>query len=211
MAALLTGGAIAAVAATGQGHGHHHAHAHRVALAQGHSAGPLIAAAAAYLGISPEQLGQQLRGGRTLAQIAAATPGKSEAGLLAAVEAAGRARLQKDSAQLPQRAANLVKRPILGVRHHRGARAVILSYLGISASTLSADLHSGKSLAQVADATSGKSAQGLIAALVAARQTHLDAAVKAGRMAPAQEAKRLAGLTKRVTAVVEHTHTGRSH
>src|ERR1700722_5112471 len=50
------------------------------------------------------------------------------------------------------------------------------SYLGLTVAQLQRDLGSGKSLAQVADATSGKSAAGLIAALVAERKQKLNAA-----------------------------------
>ncbi|HEY3961220.1 MAG TPA: hypothetical protein VGL84_01720 [Gaiellaceae bacterium] len=52
-------------------------------------------------------------------------------------------------------------------------------YLGISQDTLRSDLQSGKTLAQVAKATSGKSVAGLIAALVAKEKTDSAAAVTA--------------------------------
>ena len=47
-----------------------------------------LAAAAAYLGISQAGLQTKLRAGSTLAQVAAATAGKSKAGLVAALVAA---------------------------------------------------------------------------------------------------------------------------
>jgi hypothetical protein len=53
----------------------------------------------------------------------------------------------------------------------RGDLSVAATYLGIDTSTLFQDLRNGKTLAQVADATSGKSAAGLIDALVAAAQS----------------------------------------
>src|SRR5204863_219937 len=50
------------------------------------------------------------------------------------------------------------------------------SYLGLTPAQLLTQLQSGKTLAQVANATSGKSAEGLVAALVAhAKQTLADA------------------------------------
>jgi hypothetical protein len=50
------------------------------------------------------------------------------------------------------------------------------SYLGVSESSLQSQLESGKTLGQIADATSGKSAAGLIDALVAAEEKeHPDA------------------------------------
>ena len=66
-----------------------------------------------------------------------------------------------------------------GFRHDDLADAA--SYLGITQTALETALQSGKTLAQVADATSGKSAAGLIDALVAAEKAELAAAVKAVR------------------------------
>ena len=56
----------------------------------------------------------------------------------------------------------------------------------ISQADLLTPLQSGKTLAQVAGATSGKSVAGLIDALVAAEKTELAAAVTAGRLTQAQ-------------------------
>jgi hypothetical protein len=53
----------------------------------------LGAAAAGYLGSTPTQLRTQLRAGESLAQIARATPGKSKAGLVAALVAAKQKRI----------------------------------------------------------------------------------------------------------------------
>ena len=57
--------------------------------------------------------------------------------------------------------------------------AAAATYLGISQSTLQSDLQSGKTLAQIADATSGKSASGLIAALVTQEESELQSRVTA--------------------------------
>ena len=69
--------------------------------------------------------------------------------------------------------------------------AAAASYLGTSGTQLQSDLASSKTLAEVADATSGKSAAGLIAALVATKKQKLDLAA--------------ASLTKRVTAAVNRS------
>jgi hypothetical protein len=61
-------------------HGVHHRHGH-----------PLRVAAAGYLGVTPTAISAQLRAGRTLAQIAATTPGHSRAGLIDALVAARQA------------------------------------------------------------------------------------------------------------------------
>jgi hypothetical protein len=80
------------------------------------------------------------------------------------------------------------------------------SYLGISEDQLRSDLESGKTLAQIANATPGKSASGLIGALVAAAKQKLDAAVKAGALTQAQETTILSGLQQMVSDLVNGTH-----
>ena len=79
------------------------------------------------------------------------------------------------------------------------------TYLGIGTDALKTDLQSGKTLAQVADATSGKSAAGLIQALVAHEQGELDAAVSAGKLTAAQEQTLVASLQQRFTDLVNGT------
>lgn len=97
----------------------------------------------------------------------------------------------------------------MGFGHHRGGPSDELSaaatYLGITADALKTDLQSGKTLAQVADATSGKSAAGLVQALVAAEKSELDAAVTAGKLTAAQEQTLLANVQQRVTDLVNGT------
>jgi hypothetical protein len=80
--------------------------------------------------------------------------------------------------------------------------AAAAAYLGLSQSDLQTALQSGKTLAQVADATSGKSAAGLVDALVAAEQKELAAAVTAGRLTQAQADQITASLKDRVTNMV---------
>ena len=75
------------------------------------------------------------------------------------------------------------------------------SYLGLSVSALGAQLESGKSLAQVA-ASQGKSADGLVSALLADARHHLDAAVSAGKLTKTQENEMLAGLKTRISSFV---------
>jgi hypothetical protein len=85
--------------------------------------------------------------------------------------------------------------------HHQGSIAA--SYLGAAPAQLQAELESGKTLAQVAEATAGRSKAGLIAALVAARTQELAGSVTAGRLTQAKEARRQANLSKRVTTLVD--------
>ena len=77
------------------------------------------------------------------------------------------------------------------------------SYLGISASDLAADLKSGKTLAQEATAK-GKTASGLIDAIVAAEKKVLDAQVSAGWLTDTQETNVLAAIKNAVTDLVNN-------
>ena len=66
------------------------------------------------------------------------------------------------------------------------------AYLGVTAAQLQSELQSGKTLAQVAKETSGKSEAGLIEALVAARKERLAAACH-GRLAQPVASERARG------------------
>ena len=66
-----------------------------------HRRGGTLATAAGYLGLSPAQLRSELRSGKSLAEIANATRGKSKAGLIGALEAAPKERLAAAAANLP--------------------------------------------------------------------------------------------------------------
>jgi hypothetical protein len=231
VAALLAGGSIAAVSATGQSSARKSAAAQRGAH-RGRARD--LATAAAYLGISPTQLSRELSPARTLAQVADASPGKSAAGLTQALVAARRARLTSAavklasvSAKLPQRVAAEVNRAggpggARGARHPatpaarlnrlfaapRASGAVAAAYLGVAPARLQAQLRAGQTLAQVADATAGKSQAGLVEALVAPRRARLADATAAGRVSEARQAKRLAGLRKRMSALVQRQFAG---
>jgi len=89
-----------------------------------------------------------------------------------------------------------------GVRLSSGRSAA--AYLGVSAAQLRAKLRSGKSLAQIADATSGKSATALIDALVAAKEAEVKAARASGALGASAADKYLSKLRRHVTRQVEH-------
>jgi hypothetical protein len=90
-----------------------------------------------------------------------------------------------------------------------GDLAAAATYLGVSQSDLFTSLRSGKTLAQIAGATSGKSVAGLIDTLVAAQKAQLAAAVSAGQFTQAQADQIASGLTARVTAEVNGTRSAR--
>ena len=93
---------------------------------------------------------------------------------------------------------------------HRGFRLfgvgpdAAASYLGISTDELRTELRSGKTLAQIATAR-GKTADGLVDALVASAKQKLDQAVKDGRLSSDQEQTVLGRLRTAIQAMVNGT------
>jgi hypothetical protein len=177
--AALAGGGTAIAA---KGHTHAVSHPLTVAFSPGP---PGLDAAATYLGTTADALHTQLESGKTLAQIAAATSGKSAAGLIVALVADAKATLGANApSDLTERITALVngQHGMHGPPgdHLRGLDAAA-TYLGTTADALRTQLQSGKTLAQIANATSGKSAAGLIDALVADARTHITAEVNGTR------------------------------
>jgi hypothetical protein len=187
-----------------------------------------LAAAATYLGSSQADLLTSLQSGKTLAQVASATSGKTVAGLIDALVAAEKTELaaavtagEITQAQADQMATTLtahVTAEVNGTRPAHGPGGpgfghgpggdeltAAASYLGVTETALTTQLQAGKTLAQVADATSGKSSAGLIDALVAAEKTELAAAVTAGRITQAQSDQVATTLKARFTALVNGT------
>jgi hypothetical protein len=74
-------------------------------------------------------------------------------------------------------------------------------YLGLTQAELRERLRAGSTLAEVARAT-GKTADGLVAALVADARERLEAAVADGRLTAAQRDRRLERVQERVRALV---------
>lgn len=79
----------------------------------------------------------------------------------------------------------------------------VTSYLGISRADLAARVAAGETLAQIADATPGKSADGLVAAIVKSARTRLDALVARGALSASVEQRLLARLSEAVRRLVE--------
>jgi len=214
VAVLLGGAAFAAVSATGEGNTNRHVLT-RHALHRLHRQDLLVAAS--YLGISSVQLERELGSSRSLAQVAAMHPGKSAQGLIDAIVAARRARLAEVAARLPNRVGAEVNRPTRppGAGAARGARglgpfrpagrlaAAAAGYLGITAAQLRGDLRSGKTLAQIADATPGKSSAGLVDALVVARKQRLARGLTAGNVTHARAAHGKSRLDRRMNVLVQ--------
>jgi hypothetical protein len=206
VAVVGAGVAFAAVSATGQSAAPRHIHArHGARLLHRRD----LTAAAGFLGVSTGQLERELSSA-TLAQVAQAH-GKSTQGLIDAIVAARRAGLAKVAARLPSRVgAEVNSRARLaraagklgaGARGKLGHAAS--AYLGLAPSRLREELRSGKTLAQIADATPGKSSAGLHATLVAARKAALTQRVAAGKLTQARAALAEQRLDERMSALLQ--------
>ncbi len=164
-----------------------------------------LSVAATYIGISEADLRTQLQSGKTLADVAVAN-GKTRDGLIAALTQAATTQIT-----------TLVdtKNPFpkggpggFGRGDHFGIgmdETAVTTYLGIGEADLSTQLQSGKTLGQIADATAGKSRDGLIQAIVAAETAKIDAAQTAGRITADQATTLKTNLTQRVTTFVDAT------
>ena len=184
-------------------------------------------AAVAYLGLTAAQVQTDLAAGKTLAQIAAATNGKSTDGLIAALVThekteiaatvtAGKLTQAQADAVIPTLTARFTalvngtggfgpggKGP--GDGGHSDEFDAAVAYLGGTAADLLAKVQAGQTLAQIAGATPNKTVAGLVAALVTAEKTELDAKVTAGKLTQAQEDAILPTLTATFTAFVNGT------
>ena len=171
-----------------------------------------------YIGITPEAVEQGLRSGKSLGQLATEA-GKTEAGLVQALTSAANAGLE-------ERIALAVKQPGGGLRglqrHGHRLRIAAAGYLGLTPAALAAQLHSGRTLAQIADTTPGHSRAALIDVLVAVRLAEAPAAhlMKPAAKGSAKRAKRsktnrrspagrTARIRRRVSALVDHGHVSK--
>ena len=102
--------------------------------------------------------------------------------------------------------------PLIGGLHRGGGHHfgffggldAAAEYIGVTETELRTQLENGQSLAQVAK-DHGKTADGLVAALVADAKQKLDTAVSAKRLTQAQANEMLSGLNERITNLVNST------
>jgi hypothetical protein len=92
--------------------------------------------------------------------------------------------------------------------HRSGNLAVAADYLGVTRTQLRHELQVHHTLGQVAEATNGRSATALVAALVSAKTKKLQAAVASGKLTPIQEQASAARLHARAATVVARAHAG---
>ena len=167
--------------------------------------GDLFSAAATYIGISVDQLRTELGTDKSLADVAVAH-GKTRDGLIQALMAAEQTKISA-----------LVDKKGIGAQHGPGGpggfdRGVLVdelsvaaNYLGTTVDDLRAKMQAGQTLAQIADATSGKSRDGLVAALTTDAKAKIAAAQSAGKITAEQATRLSDGLADRIAHFVDHT------
>jgi hypothetical protein len=188
--------------------------------------GNLFDQSATYLGLKPSELKTKLPG-TSLAAIANATAGKSRDGLVAYLVKAtddaiakavvdGKATKEqgdKATAAVPDHIAKFVDHTyptpkprtiVPKVQAFVGdAIGAARTYLGLTPTDLITQLHAGKSLGEIANATAGKSRDGLIAALVTQANAKIDKAQQDGKVTAAQATELKVGVTSAVTQLVD--------
>ena len=85
--------------------------------------------------------------------------------------------------------------------------ATSATYLGVSATDLKSEVQSGKSLADIANATAGKSRDGLVAALTTAADQKIDAQATAGTLTAQQATAAKQKVATQITELVDRTVT----
>ena len=177
-----------------------------------------LAAAATYIGITEDQLRTALASGKSLADVAVAN-GKTRDGLIAALVVAATTditTLVDKQEPFPAKGPGGLGFPG-GPRVEGDSLAAAVTYLGTTTEDLRTKMQAGQTLAQIANATAGKSRDGLIAALVAASTAKIDAAQAAGTITADQATKAKANLTQRITDLVDSNRplggfgSGRGH
>jgi hypothetical protein len=190
----------------------------------------LFEASAKYLDLSAGDLKTKLAG-TSIGAVADTTPGKSRAGLVADLQAAVNAaidravaantitREQADKAKTgapaniarfvdhvyEQRATKpkVTTRPLKVAAFVGDVLAVTREYLGATPLALSTAVREGKSLGEVANATPGKSRDGLVAHLAALAKTKIDKATTDGKITAEQATALKAQVGPAVSALVD--------
>ena len=175
--------------------------------------GSYLGAAATYIGITEAQLRTELGTDKSLADVAIAH-GKTRDGLIAALTAAQ----QQDIATLvDQKGIGARPNPANGFGPGPGfgrgpgpnvtgdSLAAAATYLGTTAADLETKMRAGQTLAQIANATAGKSRDGLVNALVADATAKIDAAQTAGKITADQATRLKSNLATRLGQFVDNT------
>lgn len=168
----------------------------------------LMGAAATYIGIPVTDVRTQLESGKSLTDIALAN-GKTRDGLIAALVAAEQQRIGTfvDQKGMP----HPMGKGGPGGHGERGlfgnVDSAAATYLGTTAADLETKTDAGQSLAAIANATAGKSRDGLIQALIADATTKIEQAKTNGTITATQATTFEAALSARITAEVDKVET----
>jgi len=159
-----------------------------------------LSAAATYIGITTDQLRTELGTDKSLADVAVAH-GKTRDGLIQALVTASQTSIT-----------TLVDQKGIGAQRGPGDHGVIgdqflvaATYLGTTTDDLRTKMQAGQTLAQIAAATSGKSRDGLVAALTTDAKAKIAAAQTAGTITADQATDLTNGLADKITRFVDST------
>jgi len=159
-----------------------------------------LSAAATYIGITTDQLRTELGTDKSLADVAVAH-GKTRDGLIQALVTASQTSIT-----------TLVDQKGIGAQRGPGDRGVIgdqlsvaATYLGTTTDDLRTKMQAGQTLAQIAAATSGKSRDGLVAALTTDAQAKIAAAQTAGTITADQATQLTNDLADKIARFVDST------
>jgi hypothetical protein len=157
-----------------------------------------LSAAATYIGITVDQLRTELGTDKSLADVAVAH-GKTRDGLIQALVTADQTSI-----------ATFVDQKGVGAQRGPGDRGVIgdqlsvaATYLGTTTDDLRTKMQAGQTLAQIAAATSGKSRDGLVAALTTEAKAKMAAAQAAGTITADQAMQLTNDLATRIANFVD--------
>jgi hypothetical protein len=177
--------------------------------------GPELDAAAKAIGVSTDTLLSDLKGGKTIAQVAT-SKGVAVSTVIAAMVAAAKTDFDSNVEQRITAEVNgTFERPYgpggpgggpqrgFGFRGGFGLDAAAKA-IGVSTTTLESDLKDGKTIASVAT-SKGVAVKTVVDAMVASAKTEFDAQVKAGHLSADQAAKIEANLTSMITNLVNGT------
>jgi hypothetical protein len=159
-----------------------------------------LSAAATYIGITEDQLRTELGTDKSLADVAVAH-GKTRDGLIQALVTASQTSIT-----------TLVDQKGIGAQRGPGDRGVIgdqlsvaATYLGTTTDDLRTKMQAGQTLAQIAAATSGKSRDGLVAALTTDAKAKIAAAQTAGTITADQATQLTNELAAKIANFVDRT------
>ena len=159
-----------------------------------------MSAAATYIGITTDQLRTELGTDKSLADVAVAH-GKTRDALIQALVTASQTSI---TTLVDQKGIGAQRGPGGGGRGIIGDQlSVAATYLGTTTADLQTKLQAGQTLAQIAAATSGKSRDGLVAALTTDAKAKIAAAQTAGTITADQATQLTNDLATRIASFVD--------